>query len=422
MKKSLETFRRIKGYTDPAASGRDWNLTTAMVMQGKAGFQFMGDWAKGEFLAAGKVPGKDFLCAAAPGTANAFTFNIDSFAMFKLKSADGPEGAERPGRGHHEPGVPGDLQPEQGLDPGAPEHGHGQVRRLRQASAKDFVDTAKSGGLVPSIAHSMAVSPATEGAIKDAVSQFWNDDKITVADAMEAKFWVGQRRLRIQDIHILDNFLLNYGDNEGAGFTDLPVGSVKLGVGVFTGDKFDSQLPANVKANRVNFDISDIQTNPGGKLRVLLTAMTGTGLVAGNNGSGISLMHQQADFFGAGINNTLYLQTSRGHARIDGQFEAIDGVNAGKRVTRIADAVNWQLRPLRRPGPGGLSDQQGRPDGREHQGLLAGRARLLRLQQELQDADRVVDHHPQGRGRRPAPEQAHGGCGAGAGGGLLVAS
>jgi maltoporin len=161
--------------------------------------------------------------------------------------------------------------------------------------------------------------------------------------APEAKFWVGQRRLRIQDIHILDNFLLNYGDNEGAGFTDLPIGSAKLGVGVFTGDKFDSQLPANVKANRVNFDISDIQTNPGGKLRVLLTAMTGTGLVAGNNGSGISLMHQQADFFGAGINNTLYLQTSRGHARIDGQFEAIDGVNPGKRVTRIADAVNWQL-------------------------------------------------------------------------------
>jgi maltoporin len=160
--------------------------------------------------------------------------------------------------------------------------------------------------------------------------------------APEAKFWVGQRRLRIQDIHILDNFLLNYGDNEGAGFTDLQVGSVKLGVGVFTGDKFDSQLPASVKASRVNFDISDIQTNPGGKLRVLLTAMSGTGLVAGNNGSGISLMHTQADFFAAGVSNTLYLQASRGHARIDGQFEAIDGVNAGKRVTRIADAVNWQ--------------------------------------------------------------------------------
>lgn len=52
-------------------------------------------------------------------------------------------------------------------------------------SSKDFVDSAKTGGLVPSIAHGMAVAPAAEGALKDVVSQFWNDDKISVADAMK---------------------------------------------------------------------------------------------------------------------------------------------------------------------------------------------------------------------------------------------
>ena len=86
MTKSLETFRKIKSYTDPAAPGRDWNLATAMVIQEKAAFQFMGDWAKGEFTAAGKVPGKDFICTDAPGTQNAFTFNIDSLAMFQQKN------------------------------------------------------------------------------------------------------------------------------------------------------------------------------------------------------------------------------------------------------------------------------------------------------------------------------------------------
>jgi len=53
--------------------------------------------------------------------------------------------------------------------------------------------------------------------------------------APEAKFWAGQRRLRIQDVHIVDYFLLNYGDNIGAGVTDVPVGGMKLGVGLFTG-------------------------------------------------------------------------------------------------------------------------------------------------------------------------------------------
>jgi glucose/mannose transport system substrate-binding protein len=185
MKKSLETFRKIKSYTDTASSGRDWNLTTAMVMQGKAGFQFMGDWAKGEFVAAGKVPGKDFLCAAAPGTASAFTYNIDSFAMFKLKAADAQKA-----QGDLAAVVMGaPFQEVFNLNKGSiPARLNMKLDKFddcAKTSSKDFVDAAKTGGLVPSIAHGMAVSPAVEGAMKDAVSQFWNNDKMTVADAMK---------------------------------------------------------------------------------------------------------------------------------------------------------------------------------------------------------------------------------------------
>ncbi len=53
--------------------------------------QFMGDWAKGEFTAAGKSPGKDYVCMPAPGTKGAFTFNIDSFILFEQKNADAKE-------------------------------------------------------------------------------------------------------------------------------------------------------------------------------------------------------------------------------------------------------------------------------------------------------------------------------------------
>jgi glucose/mannose transport system substrate-binding protein len=185
MKKSLETFRKIKGYTDAASPGRDWNLATAMVMQGKAGFQFMGDWAKGEFIAAGKVPGKDFLCAAAPGTANAFTFNVDSFAMFKLKNADAQKA-----QADLSAAIMGtEFQEIFNLNKGSiPVRLNMNMTKFddcAKQSSKDFVETAKTGGLLPSIAHGMAVSPAVEGAIKDAVSQFWNDDKVSVADAQK---------------------------------------------------------------------------------------------------------------------------------------------------------------------------------------------------------------------------------------------
>ncbi|MFZ4289372.1 ABC transporter substrate-binding protein [Variovorax sp. HJSM1_2] len=185
MKKSLETFRKIKGYTDSASSGRDWNLTTALVMQGKAGFQFMGDWAKGEFLAAGKVPGKDFLCAAAPGTSSSFTFNIDSFAMFKLKSADAQKAQNDLAAAIMSPEFQETFNLNKGSIPVRLNSKMDKFDDCAKLSAKDFVETSKTSSLVPSIAHSMAVSPAAEGAIKDAVSQFWNDDKITVAAAMK---------------------------------------------------------------------------------------------------------------------------------------------------------------------------------------------------------------------------------------------
>ncbi len=185
MTKSLETFRKVKSYTDPASPGRDWNLATAMVIQEKAAFQFMGDWAKGEFTAAGKVPGKDYICAAAPGTGNAYTFNVDSFAMFKLKDA-----AAQKAQADLAAAIMGvEFQEVFNLNKGSiPVRLNMDMAKFddcAKLSTKDFVATSKSGGLLPSIAHGMAVKPAAEGAIKDAVSQFWNDDKISVADGVK---------------------------------------------------------------------------------------------------------------------------------------------------------------------------------------------------------------------------------------------
>ncbi len=185
MAEALTTYRKIKSYIDPAAPGRDWNLATAMVIQEKAAFQFMGDWAKGEFTAAGKVPGKDYICAAAPGTSTSYTFNVDSFAMFKLKDA-----AAQKAQADLAASIMGTQFQEifnlnKGSIPVRLNMDMSKFDDCAKQSSKDFVATAKTGGLVPSIAHGMAVPPAAAGAIQDAVSQFWNDDKISVADGVK---------------------------------------------------------------------------------------------------------------------------------------------------------------------------------------------------------------------------------------------
>jgi glucose/mannose transport system substrate-binding protein len=185
MEKVLTTFKRIKDYTDKNAPGRDWNLATAMVIKGEAAMQFMGDWAKGEFIAAGKAPGKDFVCAPAPGTAKAYTFNIDSFALFKLKDAGNVTAQKELARQIMSPEFQELFNLYKGSIPVRLGMKMDKFDECAKTSTADFVSTAKTGALLPSIAHGMAVPSAAEGAIKDAVSQFWNTDKMTAKDAMD---------------------------------------------------------------------------------------------------------------------------------------------------------------------------------------------------------------------------------------------
>ena len=86
MTKAFTELKKITTYMDPNRAGRDWNIAAADVINGKAGMQMMGDWAKSEWTAAHKVAGKDYQCVPFPGTQGSFAYNIDSLAMFKLKN------------------------------------------------------------------------------------------------------------------------------------------------------------------------------------------------------------------------------------------------------------------------------------------------------------------------------------------------
>ena len=66
-KKVAETFGKLRDYVDNGMQGRQWNQAIALVINGKAGFNFMGDWAKGEITNDNKVPGKDVGCIAGLG-------------------------------------------------------------------------------------------------------------------------------------------------------------------------------------------------------------------------------------------------------------------------------------------------------------------------------------------------------------------
>jgi len=189
MIKVFDTLGKVKTYIDKDAAGRDWNLATAMVINGKAGFQFMGDWAKGEFAAAGKVPGKDYLCAAAPGSEKAYTFNIDSFAMFTQKDPDAQKGQIALANAIMSPKFQEIFNLNKGSIPVRSGVPRDKFDECAIKSMNDFDATSKNGGLVPSFAHGMAIPSAAQGAIVDVIAKFMNSSmssKDAVAELAKA--------------------------------------------------------------------------------------------------------------------------------------------------------------------------------------------------------------------------------------------
>ncbi|HEQ72493.1 MAG TPA: carbohydrate ABC transporter substrate-binding protein, partial [Spirochaetia bacterium] len=175
MVKALETLEMIKKYTDPGAPGRDWNLATAMVIKGEAAMQFMGDWAKGEFTAAGKKPNVDYVAAAAPQTEGQFIFNIDSFIFFKV-AAKNETAQKAMARLILQPKFQEVFNLNKGSIPVRLGMSEEPFDAPARKSMKDFVAADKSGNLIPSMAHEMAVMPAIRGAFMDTIADFYNSE------------------------------------------------------------------------------------------------------------------------------------------------------------------------------------------------------------------------------------------------------
>jgi glucose/mannose transport system substrate-binding protein len=185
MLKTFDTLGRIKTYIDRDAAGRDWNLATAMVINGKAGMQFMGDWAKGEFTAAGKKPGTDYLCLPAPGTDKAYTFNVDSMLMFKMKKPDDQKAQLALASAIMGPEFQEVFNLNKGSIPVRAGVSKAKFDSCAQQSMADMDASSKAGAFLPSLASNMAVGSAVQGAIMDVIARFMHSN-MTSKDAVAA--------------------------------------------------------------------------------------------------------------------------------------------------------------------------------------------------------------------------------------------
>ncbi|HMQ10121.1 MAG TPA: ABC transporter substrate-binding protein [Oligoflexia bacterium] len=177
MQNAFKKLRTYKQYTDKGSTGRDWNQATAMVIKGSAGMQIMGDWAKGEFVKAGKKPGVDYLCVPVPGTQGDFTYNVDSFVMFKNKNPKSEAAQNAMAKLILQEEFQKIFNTNKGSVPVNKNIKDSEFDACGQQSIKDINASISKKSFLPSMAHGMSSSPAVQGAIFDVVTNFFNSQQ-----------------------------------------------------------------------------------------------------------------------------------------------------------------------------------------------------------------------------------------------------
>jgi glucose/mannose transport system substrate-binding protein len=173
MTTAFQRMAQLRTYVDDNFSGRDWNLASAMVIEGKAGVQFMGDWAKGEFLKAGQKPGVEFTCFRFPGTQGTVTFNSDQFAMFGV--GDEQKGAQtKLASAIMDPSFQSAFNVVKGSVPARTDVSDEAFDDCGKKGMKDLAEASSSGKLFGSMAHGHAAPAAVKQAVYDVVTAAFN--------------------------------------------------------------------------------------------------------------------------------------------------------------------------------------------------------------------------------------------------------
>jgi glucose/mannose transport system substrate-binding protein len=179
---------QLRKLVDKDFSGRDWNVASGMVISGKAGFQVMGDWAKGEFANAKQQPGTDYLCFPMPGTQGSVSFLSNQFAMFKVDAARAPAQAAMVSASL-DPSVQSAFNKLKGSVPARSDVPDAGFDACAQRAMKELAAASKANTLVGSVAFGHASPTAVKNAFYDVITRHFNgqlDDKKALAALVAA--------------------------------------------------------------------------------------------------------------------------------------------------------------------------------------------------------------------------------------------
>lgn len=179
-KNVMSTFKRLKNYVDPGSPNRNWNDATSLVINGKAGVQIMGDWAKGEFQAARQTAGKEFGCFPGFGPKSPYIVAGDVFVFPKTSDAAQIKAQQLLAAAITAPTTQVAFNRKKGSIPIRTDVDATSMDICAQAGLQIMKDKARQ---LPN--PEMLVSPDIGGALQDVVTTYWNTSQ-SADDAIKA--------------------------------------------------------------------------------------------------------------------------------------------------------------------------------------------------------------------------------------------
>lgn len=177
--KAANTFGQLRSLIDPGSPGRNWNDATGLVLSGKAAMQVMGDWAKGEFIAAGQTADKEYGCTVLPG---GYVMGGDVFVFPKIDDPARQKAQDVMATLMLAPDTQLAFNSKKGSVPVRLDLDVSGMDACAQKGMQELRDPAKQ---IPST--NFLSSPDLVGATEDVITQYWNTPAMT-ADAFVAKF------------------------------------------------------------------------------------------------------------------------------------------------------------------------------------------------------------------------------------------
>ena len=175
----FDIMGQLRQYVDAGSPNRKWNDTLALVETNKAALMIVGDWAKGDFLAANKKLGTDYGCQMAPGNQDAYVMTVDVFVFPVNDKPDQKAAQAKLAQLMMDPAVQTEFNGFKGALPARLDANVAELDACAQMGQK--VMAGGAANQLPNFA--LAFSPDTQGQIEDLLVNYWSNAAASPTDA-----------------------------------------------------------------------------------------------------------------------------------------------------------------------------------------------------------------------------------------------